>query len=777
MLQDTGASVILTHKSLLPILKGASHAKVICLDDLPPNARSESEKNPAAPTNLDTPAYIIFTSGSTGKPKGVIITNHALANHCLECCAVYGLSSRDRVLQFSSFNFDAAYEQILPALIAGATLVMRDDTVWNTREFAEKLHDLQLTVTDIPTAYWHQLATEWSAEPQAVPANCLRLVIVGGEALSPEKLALWHKTPLGQVRLINAYGPTEATITATSYEIPFADDREFHGVPIGRPRGDRKIYVLDRYGIPTPIGVPGELHIGGSMLARGYHRRPELTAARFIQNPFSDEPEARLYRTGDLVRYLEDGNLEFLGRIDDQVKIRGFRIELGEVETCLTKHPSVRDAIVLARPNPSGEKQLVAYILSAAGLEVSEVRHYLRNKLPDYMVPARFVVVDAWPLLPNGKVDRLALTEPTEEPQASGVKGPEDPLELQLQLLFERVLKRAPIGVDVSFFELGGDSLQALELLVQIEKSTGKQLPLGTLYQSSTVETLAREVRTRAADQAWSSLVPLQVSGKRSPLFLLHTTPGDILGYGNLVYHLDADQPCYGFQSLGLKEASLSHRSIEEMAQYYTGLLREFQPRGPYSLGGWCYGGIVAVEMARRLREQGEEIALLALLETVAMPPRLTNFKYYRHRLRSFLRMSPQRWITYFRAKARYARESRVANRMRFRQAEHSESGELRDPRLIQLEHVYNTNLAALEAYKSSYYDGTVTLFNASERDPALIPDPHYGWVGLARTIEIHDVPGNHDTMLTEPNVSALAQRLNDCLLRTQPSKPTHKPS
>jgi amino acid adenylation domain-containing protein len=768
MIQDTSAPVILTHKALLPLLKGASHAKIICLDDSSSTTASESEKNPSNHSKSESAAYIIFTSGSTGKPKGVVITNYALVNHCLDCCNVYGLSSKDRVLQFSSFNFDAAFEQLFPALISGACVVMRDDEVWNTREFGEKTRDLQLTIADIPTAYWHQLAANWSANPELVPRNRLRLVIVGGEAISPDKVALWHKTPLSHVRLVNAYGPTEATITATSFDIPSPGHGElpFESVPIGRLRGDRKLYVLDPYGSPTPIGVPGELHIGGSMLARGYHRQAELTASRFIPNPFSDDPDSRLYRTGDLVRYLEDGNLEFLGRIDDQVKIRGFRIELGEVEACLNKHLSIRETIVLAKPNSSGEKQLIAYLLPARDIKIPEARAYVRSKLPEYMVPAHFVILEKWPLHPNGKVDRLALPEPAAD-QEGPLKGPEDPLELQLQLLFERILKRAPIGVDVSFFELGGDSLQALELLVAVEKSTGKQLPLGTLYQSSTVQTLAREVRTRNRGQSWSSLVPLQVSGKRPPLFLLHTTPGDILGYGNLVYRLDQDQPCYGLQSLGLKEAGLSHNSILEMAEYYNSLIRGFQPRGPYYLGGWCYGGVLAVEIARLLKTQGETIGLLALLETVAMPALITNITYHRHRLRCFLKMSPQRWIAYFRGKARYAREWRVANRMRFRQAEDCSDG-LRDPRLLQLEHVYNTNLAALNKYRSQYYDGKVTLFNAAEKDPALVPDPHYGWIGLAREIEIHEVPGNHDTMLTEPNVAALARLLNNSLLRAQ---------
>ncbi|MGZ8900924.1 MAG: non-ribosomal peptide synthetase, partial [Limisphaerales bacterium] len=569
MLQDTSAPVILTQKDLHSFLRETTHARLICLDQ--PDQRSENEKNPTNRAPADSAAYVIYTSGSTGQPKGVVIPNHAIANHCVDCRKVYGLSARDRILQFSSFNFDASFEQILPALISGASLVVRDDEVWNTREFADKLRDLQLTVTDIPTAYWHQLATEWSHDPSAAPgSNALRLVIVGGEALSPEKLALWQQTPLGKVRLINAYGPTETIITATSYDVPTrgADEAAPEVFPIGRARGDRKLYVVDRYGNPTPVGVPGELQIGGTMLARGYHRRADLTASRFIPNPFSDEPEARLYRTGDLVRYLEDGNLEFLGRIDDQVKIRGFRIELGEIETCLCKHDSVQEAIVLARSNERGDKRLVAYITSAGERpDTPELRGFLKSRLPEYMVPHSIVILEQWPMMPNGKVDRKALPEPAEDKRDQNVKGPECPLELQLQVLFERVLKTAPIGVDASFFELGGDSLQALELLVEIEKGTGKQLPLGTLYQSSTVETLAKEIQSRAADLPWTSLVPLQTSGKRPPLFLLHTTPGDILGYGNLVYRLGPDQPCYGFQSLGLKAPELTHHSMEEMVR------------------------------------------------------------------------------------------------------------------------------------------------------------------------------------------------------------------
>lgn len=764
ILRDAKAPVVLTQHSLESFLPRGG-ARAVLLDEGAPSGAAADERNLVPSFGAANAAYMIYTSGSTGQPKGVVIEHEAIANHCVDCRKIYGLSPADRILQFSSFHFDASLEQILPALISGAALVVRDSETWTTREFERKLAEFGLTVADIPTAYWHQLAGDW-ARSGAPKNHRLRLVIVGGEALSAEKLALWRKAGLPHVRLINAYGPTETTITAASYEFPAREEEEAPGVvPIGRPRGDRKAYVLDAHGEPVPIGVPGELHIGGSLLARGYHNRPELTAAKFIANPFSDEAGARLYKTGDLVRRLEDGNLEFLGRLDDQVKIRGFRIELGEIENCLRAHSKVREAVVLAREDRAGEKRLAAYVEAGdRALSAAELKAHLRARLPDYMVPAAVLVMERLPVTPSGKIDRRALPEAGFDDAAEGpVRGPEDPLELQLQLIFERVLKRAPIGVDISFFELGGDSLQALELLVQIEQAAGQQLPLGTLYHASTVQALATALRERRGKEEWSSLVPLQRSGRRAPLYFLHTTPGDILGYGNLVYRLGEDQPCYGFQSLGLKEERLGHRTVEEMAGYYVGLLRERQPSGPYHLAGWCYGGVVAVEMARLLKEQGQEVGLLALLETVAMPPSLSNWRYLRHRAGCFLKMTPWRWMAYLRAKARYLHEARIASRMRFRQVGGSDSAE-RDPRLARLEHVYNTNLQALDRYRSRYYDGKVVLFNAAEKDAALIPDPHYGWVGLAREVEIHEVPGNHDTMLTEPNVSALARKLAECL-------------
>jgi amino acid adenylation domain-containing protein len=775
MLEDGEAAVVLTQRSALDVLpKG--RAGVICLESAKDEISCQPEVNLDMPVAPGQAAYVIYTSGSTGRPKGVVITNGAIASHCLETREGYGLGPEDRVLQFNSINFDAAFEQIFSTLISGATLVLRGPEVWSPKELARVITAWRLTVVDLPTAYWHQVLTEWTRDRTIQPAVPPRLFIVGGEAMQPESLRLWRELSLSKTRLLNAYGPTETTITATVFEVtPAVLAAEGpRRVPIGKPRGERTLHILDQLGRLVPVGVTGELHIGGPLLARGYLNQPELTREKFVLDPFSGHGGARLYKTGDLGRFLRDGNVEFLGRVDDQVKIRGYRVELGEIAAALHKHPKVREAAVILRTATPGENRLVAYVV--AGREPwpdeSELRRHLQQSLPDYMLPAAFVFLPSLPLLPSGKVDRRALPAPPERASETAVAGPQDPVELRLQLLFERVLRQCPVPVDRSFFELGGDSLQALELIVEVERISGHELGLETLYQSPTVESLAGFLRKAAAHE-WSSLVPLQTGGTRPPLFFIHTTPGDILGYGNLIYHLDRGQPCYGFQSLGFYKTELSHTRIEEMAAYYISLMRGFQKEGPYYLAGWCYGGIVALEMAQQLKAIGQEVAFLGQMETVAPAPSIAVSRYYLHRLGCLLRMKPADWRGYLREKLRYRREVKMANKLRFRRAEQAEQPdqalfEERNRKLDTLEHVYNTNMRALDLYRPRPYAGRVTLFNAEETDPAMLRDPLYAWPGLAAEIEVHTVPGKHDTMLMEPHVAVLARKLEEALRQAQ---------
>src|SRR5271166_2825208 len=460
ILRDAEVAVLLTRK---PLLRGLPdhHANVICLDSGWAAIEQESAENPICSTMLSNLAYIIYTSGSTGQPKGVLVSHASIADHCLSVQRHYELDSSDRVLQFSSLSFDVSLEQILPTLIVGARLVMMSTDVWHTTDFHKRILEFGLTVLDIPTGYWQELAREWVDLLPLTRKIQPRVFIVGGDTMLPEFFNLWQRTPMSSIRLINAYGPTETTITATAFDItPVGEHSTLQKIPIGRPLANREIYILNKYGNAVPVGVPGELYIGGACLARGYLNRADLTAEKFTPNPFSGKPGARLYKTGDLARYLPDGNIEFFGRIDHQVKIRGFRIEPGEIEAVLRQHPTVRDAIVLAQENANGEKQLVAYVVAQREPlpTASELRGFLKEKLPEYMVPAVFVSLDALPLMPNGKINRGALPEPERTRAAPGraFVAPRNALELQLSNLWEEVLGIQPIGVTDNFFELGG---------------------------------------------------------------------------------------------------------------------------------------------------------------------------------------------------------------------------------------------------------------------------------------------------------------------------------
>jgi amino acid adenylation domain-containing protein len=780
MLTDTNAPVVLTCTELLAQLPRTA-ARVIDLAKEWPALSAESTANPTPVVTPDNLAYLIYTSGSTGQPKGVAMRQGPLLNLLHWQFENFHARPAARTLQFASLNFDVSFQEIFSTLQAGGTLVLVSDELRHDFTALLKfLNDQGVERLFLPFVGLKHLA-ETAVRTKIFPSY-LKEIITAGEQLqiTPAMAEFFRK--LGDCTLENQYGPSE-THVVTAFRLQGAPETWPALPSIGRPIANTKIFLLSEFGRPVPLGVPGELYIGGVCLARGYWNRPELTATKFVSNAFSNVPGARLYKTGDLARYRPDGTIEFLGRMDHQVKIRGFRVELGEIEAVLSGHPSIRESVVVAREQQDGDKQLVAYLVSRNGPVVeSEVREFLRERLPGHCIPPFFVALDKLPLTPNGKVDRRALPAPEETVRESGsTKLPRTPLEMLLQLVFERFLHRRPIGIDVSFFELGGDSLQALRLIVEIERATGRRLPMGVLYQASTVEALATAIQNQSQPE-WSALVPLQPHGQKPPLFLVHTTPGDILGYGNLIYHLGTDQPCFGFQSLGLNRPEEAHTSIEEMAAYYIALMRRQQPQGPYFIGGWCYGGIVAVEMAQQLAAAGQETALLALIETPAPAPSLGHLAYYARRLGCLLQMKPSRLKTYFREKSRYYRSVKVNQQMRFKRVEkngESDSATIEEQnRLLEkLERIYHVNESALVGHRSRFYHGRVVLFNAAEQDPALVQDPFYGWRTLARNMDLHVIPGNHDTILMEPHVAVLARQLEKSLheARSRISQPQMK--
>jgi amino acid adenylation domain-containing protein/non-ribosomal peptide synthase protein (TIGR01720 family) len=523
MLEDTQLAVLLTQSNLTKILP-ETQAQLVCLDGIDEIKQMSylSRENPLNGAGPDHLAYLIYTSGSTGKPKGVMIEHNCIINHCCVVQAHYQLCSSDRVLQFTSLNFDPSLEQIFATLITGARLVLRENSAWSIADLHRKIYATAITVADIPPAFLKEWLVEWAHLPEYTEPNPLRLVIVGGEVMLPEILDLWQQTFKDSIRLINAYGPTEATITTTTFEVTsLFDVKKAQKIPIGYPLANKTVYILDTYNNIVPIGVPGELHIGGAGLARGYLNRPNLTAENFIRNPFADDPGARLYKSGDLARYLPNGNIEFLGRVDNQVKIRGFRIELGEIESVLRQHPDVTEGVVVVHESSKGDKHLVAYLVGRADgvVEIEEIQNYLKGYLPRYMVPSNFITLDTLPLTPAGKVDRRKLSGlPVISVSEKGFIAPQTPEEERLANIWSTVLDVPKIGIHDDFFELGGHSLLATQVISRVRDTFNVDIPLRVLFESPTIEDFCKHLTEKHHE---SSLVsPMKVIDRSKPLQL-----------------------------------------------------------------------------------------------------------------------------------------------------------------------------------------------------------------------------------------------------------------
>jgi amino acid adenylation domain-containing protein len=749
MLRDTRTALLLTQDELLPT-RVRNTTEMIDLPLTWAMINQESADQVASGVTAKNLAYIIYTSGSTGKPRGVLLTHAGLVNHHLAVQELFDLKSSDRVLQFSSISFDIALEEIFPTWIAGATLILRmEDTPLGAREFARWIGEQRVSVLDLPTAYWHELVHQLSELKQSMPAS-LRLVVVGGEKVSAKALAAWNKLVAGTIRWINTYGPSEASIVATAYE-PAADSvREAPtSVPIGRPISNTQVYVLDRDLNPVPEGMSGELHIGGIGLARGYLNQPQLSSEKFVTDPFSTDPGARLYKSGDMARYLPNGEIEFLGRYDDQVKIRGFRVEMGEVESALAQHSGIQEPVVVARDDGAGGKQLVAYVvpLRKPGPSVLELRNFLTERLPDYMVPSAFVALDTLPLTPNGKVDKKALPEPVRAGASRAQKGsaPRGLLEIQLADIWGSVLGKRPIARDENFFELGGHSLLAVRLMHLMEQTLGKKLPITALLHAPTIERLAVLLQEEKRSAAWSSLVAMQESGTKPPFFCVHGIGGTILRFRDLAHFVGSDQPFYGLQAQGLDGEHPFHTRVEDMAAHYLKELRTVQSQGPYYIGGYSFGGMVALEMAHQLKAQGHEIGLIVLLDTFPEQLKSTPSLF-----RTYLTLPlDEQWMHVSRKAKAFPRSVRRRVAMM----------KLPTP----LKNIRDACHSAARTYQPKPYDGRIILFRASEKGLSSV-NQESAWKSLAPQIEIYEVSGHHGNIVDQPQVRLLADELNACL-------------
>ncbi|WP_323073685.1 non-ribosomal peptide synthetase [Mycetohabitans endofungorum] len=611
ILTDAAPEIVLADAAGRAALGEAALAHRTVLD--PNTLPARAETNPSVPALTSRHlAYVIYTSGSTGLPKGVQNEHRALVNRLVWMQQAYGLTTADRVLQKTSFGFDVSVWEFFWTLLNGATLVVAAPEVHKDPAVLMELMIRQCITTAhfVPSMLGTFLHHEGIEQ-----CTSIKRLICSGEALPGTSVRLCQKLLPG-AQLYNLYGPTEAAIDVTAWSCPsdYADDT----VPIGRPIANTQIYLLDRNGQPVPLGAVGELYIGGAGVARGYLNRLELTAERFVRDPFSAEPDARMYKTGDLARYLPDGDLEFLGRNDHQVKLRGFRIELGEIEACLARHAQVREAVVLAVGEGQG-KRLVAYVVAEPDDALAgTLRTHVAAALPEYMVPSAFVRLDALPLTPNGKLDRRALPVPDTDALAhQAYEAPQGKLETTLAEIWSELLGVDQVGRHDSFFALGGHSLLAVQMISRSRTALGISIAMHTLFETPTLAALAQRVSAQEnmQDESFAVLLPIQPHGARPALFCVHPVTGLSWHYRGLVSHLEADQPVYGLQARGLDGDSSPAATIEAMAADYIQQIRRIQPRGPYYLLGWSFGGKVAHSMATQLEQQDERVALLAVLD------------------------------------------------------------------------------------------------------------------------------------------------------------------
>jgi amino acid adenylation domain-containing protein len=777
MLADSGAALVLTEERLAPRLP-ATDAAVIALDALAAEIARRRADVPQSDAGVDDAAYVIYTSGSTGKPKGVVGLHRGIVNRVAWSARAYPFASGEVACQKTAPGFVDSIAEIFGPLVAGVpTVILADDAVKDPWGLVRSLSDARVSRIVLVPGLLRGLLEMGEELRELLPR--LTLWMTSGEALNVE-LARRFATLLPHARLVNVYGSSEVAADATSYEVP-AVIGNLATIPIGRPIANTVCYLLDDCRRPVPIGVAGELYVGGHGLARCYLGQPELTDERFVPNPFGDAATPRLYRTGDLGRYRADGDIEFLGRNDDQVKVRGVRVEVAEVEAALEAHPLIRAAAVVVFTEPSSNQRIVAYLVTAAGASPSpvELRAFLGRTLVPQMVPTVFVRIEALPLTPSGKLDRRALPVPAgPSHEVASIESPRGPTEEKLARIWGGLLGVERVGVHQDFFDLGGDSLLAVRLFARIHATFETQLPVAALFEASTVAQLAHVIDEGPAPIVDPTLIPLQPMGQLPPLFLAPGIGNENVAFIRLARRLAPDRPVFGMVE-GYEQGA---RSVGELADEFAKKIRRFRPVGPYHLGGYSSGSSVVIEVARRLRAEGASVGVVAILDHpnpasgyhAKLPWRPTQFVRFLSNLARWLRQPGNLKMDYLvrgmSRKARYLWKV-LMSRMgplgvpqpQFELADVIDAATYPDRWREQM----SAALAARRGFTPEPYPGPLTLFHAEIRPFLCSFDPHLGWSDVASGgLELHEVSGNHVSMLHEPQVQSLARQLSDCLLR-----------
>jgi amino acid adenylation domain-containing protein len=778
MAEDAGLSLLVSDEASVDVVEGTTVARLMMdrdaavINGMSPLALRPDAARDAQPQDV---AYVIYTSGSTGKPKGVVVPQRAVVNFLASMAREPGLGAEDVLLAVTTLSFDIAVLELLLPLAVGARSVLasRDQAVDGDalRELIEA-HDVNV-MQATPSTWRLLLDAGWTGDDDFK-------ALIGGEGL-PADLAMALLARCGQ--LWNMYGPTETTVWSSCWRV----ESPQQGIRIGRPIDNTQIWVVDAQGHRCPIGVSGEIAIGGDGVTTGYWNRPELTADRFVADPFRGE--GMLYRTGDRGRWRNDGTLEHLGRMDFQVKVRGYRIELGEIESALASHPAVEQAVVIVREDEPGDVRLVAYLVGdASAHEPRALREFLRQSLPDYMLPQHLVSLDRLPLLPNGKINRKGLPRPQDSgdmPSAEAFVAPGTALETQLAEIWRDLLRLPRVGIDDNFFDIGGHSMLAMRLMARISKETGQKLPLSALLEAPTVRQMAARLGDTHPGDTVVCIRPGHRNSRRPPLFIVHDGDGETLLYRNLALDLDEGQAVYGLQPLAGQGQAMLHTRIPQMAAHHVARIRALQPHGPYCVAGFCAGGVIAFEIARQLQDAGEAVPFVGLMDIADVQAKPRPAFLAKRRLRSFstaFEKQEDQSLVGFLGQSMAKASRKVINVLNYETDSRDEARAIREraqalraaldqhqppPPEAQMLTVRQLYFFARESYvPEKPFRGDVVLIRAMQGDGTLADepavemyvDPMLGWEArVTGHVLAYDVPGGHSSMLQVPNVSHLA--------------------
>ena len=761
IVSQSALSLVLADKSY-PLKDVIAPEKFLLVDETGQNTFNDT--NPGLIIDSSQLAYTIYTSGSTGRPKGVMIEHHSAINLISWVNGRFNVGPDDSLLFITSMCFDLSVYDIFGMLGAGGKIVIAENAeIQDVRVLQDMLIRYNITFWDSVPTTLDYMVRNLEQDRKGYRYNGLKTIFMSGDWI-PVSLPSRIKKFFPEAKVVSLGGATEATVWS-NYFIVEQTKSDWKSIPYGRPINNNFFYILNDQLMPVPVGETGDLYIGGVGVARGYANDPEKTTASFMPDPFSGTAGAMMYRTGDLGRMLPDYNMEFLGRKDNQVKINGFRVELGEIESVLNSCEAVYNAVVLAKEGTDGSKRLVAYIVPKGRFEKPVIEGFLKTKLPEYMIPGMWVEMESLPLNSNGKIDRKALPEHQELPEARKVMlGPDTETEKMLTVIWKNCMGISGCSIDDNFFALGGHSLMAVQILSKIEKKIGKKMQLAVLFKHPDIRSLAAFIDSEKKEIIYKSLVAIKPSGSKTPLYIIHGEGLNVLNFSSLAEHIDEERPIFGLQARALNGEDAPEETIQQIAEYYLGEILQHNPDGPYLIAGYSFGGYVAVEIEKQMQAMGKKIQMLIMFDTDAEKTEYKDWYYLFPRkvkrnlpiFISFLKSILKQPVSTF--KNRFASHPPAFLSNYFYRKDSKGFFQL-------IKKIKEKHLVAFRNYKMGPFNNKVYLFKAKICVHYVNDAAFLGWKIYAKKgVELFEVPGDHLSMLLAPHVEQFADVLEKTL-------------